>query len=107
MQKNFSGLSGLGRNGRYAEMFRLQAQNYQDAKEIKLSHIEVPLEKQFHQAIDETIAVSKKYGVRISLWSLVNRITVFTFLSMFCVPLYLGYMALVACSIGLGDVAAQ
>ena len=30
----------------------------------------------------------------------------FTFLSMFCVPLYLGYMALVACSIGLGDVAA-
>ncbi len=76
------------------------------AKEIKLSHIEVPLEKQFHQAIDETIAVSKKYGVRISLWSLVNWITVFTFLSMFCVPLYLGYMALVACSIGLGDVAA-
>ena len=46
MQKTFSGLSGLGRNGRYAEMFRLQAQNYQDAKEIKLSHIEVPLEKQ-------------------------------------------------------------
>lgn len=76
------------------------------AKEIKLSHIEVPLEKQFHQAIDETIAVSKKYGVRISLWSLVNWITVFTFLSMFCVPLYLGYMALVACSIGLGDVTA-
>lgn len=76
------------------------------AKEIKLSHIEVPLEKQFHQAIDETIEVSKKYGVRISLWSLVNWITVFTFLSMFCVPLYLGYMALVACSIGLGDVAA-
>ncbi|RKI38992.1 ABC transporter ATP-binding protein [bacterium D16-51] len=76
------------------------------AKEIKLSHIEIPLEKQFHQAVDETITVSKKYGVRISLWSLVNWITVFTFLSMFCVPLYLGYMALVACSIGLGDVAA-
>lgn len=76
------------------------------AKEIKLSHIEVPLEKQFHQAIDETIAVSKKYGIRISLWSLVNWIIVFTMLSMFCVPLYLAYMALEACSIGLGEVAA-
>lgn len=76
------------------------------AKEIKLSHIEVPLEKQFHEAIDETIAVSKKYGIRISLWSLVNWILVFTFLSMFCVPLYLGYMALVVCSVTLGDVAA-
>ncbi len=76
------------------------------AKEIKLSHIEVPLQKQFHQAIDETIAISKRYGVRISLWSLVNWISVFTILSMFCVPLYLGYMALVVCNIGLGDVAA-
>lgn len=76
------------------------------AKEIKLSHIEVPLEKQFHEAIDETIAVSKKYGVRISLWSLVNWIIPVTLLSMVCVPLYLGYMALVVCSIGLGDVAA-
>lgn len=76
------------------------------AKEIKLSHIEVPLEKQFHQAIDETIQVAKYYGLRISLWSLVNWIMVFTFLSMFCVPLYLGYMALVVCRIGLGDVAA-
>lgn len=76
------------------------------AKEIKLSHIEVPLEKQFHQAIDETIAISKKYGIRISLWSLVNWIAVFTLLSMFCVPIYLGYMALVVKSIGLGDVAA-
>lgn len=76
------------------------------AKEIKQSHIEIPLERQFHQAIDETIAVSKKYGIRISLWSLVNWILVFTFLSLFCVPLYLGYMALVVCRIGLGDVAA-
>lgn len=75
------------------------------AKEIKLSHIEVPLEKQFHQAVDETIAVAKKYGLRISLWSLANWISVFTFLSMFCVPLYLGYMALVVCNITLGDVA--
>ncbi|MDE5892114.1 MAG: ABC transporter ATP-binding protein/permease, partial [Acetatifactor sp.] len=76
------------------------------AKEIKLSHIEVPLEKQFHQAVDETIAVAKQYGVRIALWSLVIWITVFTLLSMFCVPLYLGYMALVVCRVTLGDVAA-
>ncbi|MCH5269051.1 MAG: ABC transporter ATP-binding protein [Lachnospiraceae bacterium] len=76
------------------------------AKEIKLSHIEVPLEKQFHQAVDETIAVAKGYGVKIALWSLVNWITVFTLLSMFCVPLYLGYMALVIRKVTLGDVAA-
>lgn len=76
------------------------------AKEIKLSHIEVPLEKQFHKAVDDTIVLAKKYGVPISLWSLVNWITVFTLLSMFCVPLYLGYMALVAMKIDLGDVAA-
>lgn len=76
------------------------------AKEIKLSHIEVPLEEQFHQAIDDTITISKKYGIRISLWSLVNWIIPVTFLSMFCVPLYLGYMALVVCKIGLGEVAA-
>lgn len=76
------------------------------AKEIKLSHIEVPLEKQFHQAVDETIAVGKKYGIRISLWSFANWILVFTLLSTFCVPIYLGYMALVVCRIGLGDVAA-
>lgn len=76
------------------------------AKEIKLSHIEVPLEKQFHQALDETIAVAKWYGVRVSLWSFANWVLVFTLLSAFCVPLYLGYLALVLCSIGLGDVAA-
>lgn len=76
------------------------------AKEIKLSHIEVPLEKQFHQAVDETIEVAKGYGVKIALWSLVNWITVFTLLSMFCVPLYLGYMALVVRRVTLGDVAA-
>lgn len=76
------------------------------AKEIKLSHIEVPLEKQFHKAVDDTIAIGRRYGLPIALWSLANWITVFTFLSMFCVPLYLGYMALVLCRIGLGDVAA-
>ncbi|MDE6567084.1 MAG: ABC transporter ATP-binding protein/permease, partial [Lachnospiraceae bacterium] len=76
------------------------------AKEIKLSHIEVPLERQFHQAVDEVIAIAKGYGVSIALWSLVIWITVFTFLSMFCVPLYLGYMALVLRKVMLGDVAA-
>lgn len=76
------------------------------AKEIKLSHIEIPLEKQFHEAIDETIAISRKYGLRISLWSVVNWVSVFTVLSNVCVPLYLGYKALVKRSIGLGEVAA-
>lgn len=76
------------------------------AKEIKLSHIEVPLEKQFHQAMEETIGIAKGYGIRIAMWSLVNWITVFTLLSMFCVPLYLGYIALVVRKVTLGDVAA-
>ena len=76
------------------------------AKEIKLSHIEVPLEKQFHQALDETLAVAKRYGIRISLWSFTDWVLVFTLLSAFCVPIYLGYLALVVCCIGLGDVAA-
>ena len=76
------------------------------AKEIKLSHIEVPLERQFHQSLDETVSVVKKYGMQISLWSFINYISVYTLLSAYCVPLYLGYMALVVCRIGLGDVAA-
>lgn len=76
------------------------------SKEIKLSHIEVPLERQFHQAVDETIGRARLYGVKIALWSLLLWITVFTVLSMFCVPLYLGYMALVVCKVTLGDVAA-
>ncbi len=76
------------------------------AKEIKLSHIEVPLEKQFLEAVDETINIAKSYGVKIALWSLINWITVFTLISTFCVPLYLGYMALVVCKVTLGDVAA-
>lgn len=76
------------------------------AKEIKLSHIEIPLEKQFNEAVDETITLAKKYGIPIALWSLVNWITVFTLLSMFCTPLYLGYMALAARKAALKDVAA-
>lgn len=76
------------------------------AKEIKLSHIEVPLEKQFLTAVDETIVIAKRYGIKIAMWSLINWITVFTLLSTFCVPLYLGYMALIVCKVTLGDVAA-
>lgn len=76
------------------------------AKEIKLSHIEVPLEKQFEQAVDETIRVSRTYGWKISVWSVVNWVSVFTVLSHVCVPLYLGFLALVRRSIGLGEVAA-
>lgn len=76
------------------------------AKEIKLSHIEIPLERQFHQAVDETIGIARSYGIKIAVWSLINWITVFTLLSMFCVPLYLGYMALVVRRVTLGDVAA-
>lgn len=76
------------------------------AKEIKLSHIEIPLEKQFNEAVDETITLARKYGIPIALWSLVNWITVFTLLSMFCAPLYLGYMALTAHKAALKDVAA-
>lgn len=76
------------------------------AKEIKLSHIEIPLEKQFHEAIDGSIGIARHYGVRIALWSIVNWVMVFTFLSGFCVPLYLGYLALVKRSIGIGEVGA-
>lgn len=76
------------------------------AKEIKLSDIEIPLKKQFHEAIDEEEKMAKKYGKRIGILSLINWIFVFTFLSYFCVPVYLGYLALVKLSIALGDVAS-
>ncbi len=76
------------------------------AKELKLSHIETALEKQFHEAIDDNIQNAKRVGKGIAFWSLANWITVFTFLSFFCVPLYLGYLALIKGSILLGDVAA-
>lgn len=76
------------------------------AKEIKLSDIEVPLKKQFNEAIDEEIGMARKYGIRIGILSLINWIIVFTFLSYFCVPVYLGYLALVKMSIALGDVAS-
>lgn len=76
------------------------------AKEIKLTDIEAPLIKQFNDSIEEEKKMARKYGRRISLISLVNWITVFTFLSFFCIPLYLGYLALVKKTIKLGDVAS-
>lgn len=75
-------------------------------KEIKLSHIETPLKRQFYEAIDDVIAEAKKVGVKIAVLSLINWIAVFTFLSFFCPPVYLGYLALVKKSIRLSDVAA-
>lgn len=76
-------------------------------KEIKLSHIEVPLRRQFDEAIEEVTEKARKAGKKIAVLSLINWIVVFTFLSFYCVPMYLGYLALVKMSIGLGDVAAM
>lgn len=76
------------------------------AKEIKLNDIEVPLKNQFLEAIDEEREMAKKYGIKIAILSLVNWIMVFTFLSYFCVPSYLAYLALVKMKITLGDVAS-
>lgn len=75
-------------------------------KEIKLSHIETPLRTQFYEAIEDVKKEAAKVGVKIAVLSLINWIVVFTFLSFFCAPLYLGYLALVEKSILLGDVAA-
>ena len=77
------------------------------AKEIKLSKIEIPLRRQFEEAIDDITSKAKIAGIKIAILSLINWIFVFTFLSFFCVPMYLGYLALVKLGIGLGDVAAM
>lgn len=77
------------------------------AKEIKLSNIDVPLQYQFHEAIDEVTGKAHQIGVKIAVLSLINWICTFTVLSNFCVPVYLGYLALVRHSIALGDVAAM
>ncbi len=77
------------------------------AKEIKLSGIEVPLRRQFDDAIEEVAKKARNYGIKIAILSLINWVTVFTFLSYFCIPMYLGYLAIVKRSISLGDVAAM
>ena len=76
------------------------------AKEIKLSEIRTPLNRQFNEAVNETMDAAHRIGVKIAVLSLINWISVFTVLSYFCPPLYLGYLALVKRRIGLGDVAA-
>lgn len=75
-------------------------------KEIKLSEIRVPLNRQFNEALDETMAEARSYGRKIAVLSLINWICVFTVLTYLCPPLYLGYLALVKRRIRLGDVAA-
>nr|WP_295682752.1 ABC transporter ATP-binding protein [uncultured Lachnoclostridium sp.] len=77
------------------------------AKEIKLSDIEIPLRKQFDEAIIEIETTARKMGVKVAILSLINWISVFTILSYLCVPLYLGYLSLVKQTIALGDVAAM
>ncbi len=77
------------------------------AKELKLSRIDEPLRRQMEVAIEEVSKAAKKIGIRIAILSLINWIVVFTFLSFFCVPLYLGYLAIVKRSVTLGDVTAM
>jgi ATP-binding cassette subfamily B protein len=77
------------------------------AKELKLSKIDGPLRRQMEEAIDEVSHAAKKIGIQIAVLSLINWIVVFTFLSFFCVPMYLGYLALVRHTVTLGDVTAM
>lgn len=77
------------------------------AKEIKLSSIDVPLRKQMNAAIDELSQKAKQVGVKIAILSLINWISVYTLFSYFCIPMYLGYYALVKHSLTLGDVTAM
>ncbi len=77
------------------------------AKEIKMSGIETPLRKQFEEAIGEVKGKARSYGIKIAILSLINWITVFTFLSFFCAPLYLGFLAIVRKSIVFEDVVAM
>lgn len=75
-------------------------------KEIKLSDIRIPLNRQFNEAVQETMEEAQRLGTKIAVLSLINWIFTFTLLSFFCVPYYLGYQALVKHSLALGDVAA-
>ena len=77
------------------------------AKELKLSRIDEPLRHQMELAIEDVSKEAKKIGVKIAILSLINWIVVFTFLSYFCVPMYLGYLAIVKRTVTLGDVTAM
>lgn len=76
------------------------------AKELKLTSVKEPLRAQFDEALSQCEAAGKYYGVRITWLSLINWIMVFTVFSFFCVPAFLGYLALVVKAIALGDVAS-
>ena len=76
------------------------------AKEIKLTSVKDPLRLQFDEALDAASAAGRKYTPSLTWISLLNWITVFTVLSFFAVPAYLGYLALVLRKIALGEVAS-
>lgn len=76
------------------------------AKEIKLTHIEVPLKRQFDEAIDEAVKEAEKIGRKIAVVNLIDWITVYTLLCYCFPPIYLGYLALVRHTIHLGEVAS-
>lgn len=76
------------------------------AKECKMTNVREPLRKQFDEALDRAADAGRKYAPPMTWISLINWISVFTVFSFFCVPATLGYLALVAKSIALGDVAA-
>ena len=76
------------------------------AKEIKLTSVKEPLRLQFDEALDAASAAGRKYTPSLTWISLLNWITVFTVLSFFAVPAYLGYLALVLRKIALGEVAS-
>lgn len=77
------------------------------AKEIKLSDIRVPLQRQFNEAVTDTMGKAHNIGIKIAILSLIEWICTFTVLSNFCIPVYLGYLALEKHSIALSDVAAM
>ncbi|MBQ2183544.1 MAG: ABC transporter ATP-binding protein [Lachnospiraceae bacterium] len=76
------------------------------AKECKLTNVKEPLRLQFDEALDAASAAGRKYTPALTWISLLNWITVFTVLSFFAVPAYLGYLALVLHKIALGEVAS-
>ena len=76
------------------------------AKELKLTNVKEPLRLQFDEALDAASAAGRKYTPSLTWISLLNWITVFTVLSFFAVPAYLGYLALVLRKIALGEVAS-
>ena len=76
-------------------------------KEIKMTSARLPLLKQFDDSIDEAANLAGCYGKKIAVLSLINWMTVYTLFSYFCTPMYLGYRALVARNMGLGEVAGM